>query len=45
MTKDKLWGGRFSKTTNKSVEAFTKSIHFDQKLAKGFIDLWAMPYR
>ena len=30
----KLWGGRFSKQTNKLVEEFTKSIHFDQKLAK-----------
>ena len=30
----KLWGGRFSKATNKLVEEFTKSIHFDQKLAK-----------
>ncbi len=29
----KLWGGRFSKKTNKLVEEFTKSIHFDQKLA------------
>ncbi len=30
----KLWGGRFSKKTNKLVEEFTKSIQFDQKLAK-----------
>ena len=30
----KLWGGRFSKKTNKLVEEFTGSIHFDQKLAK-----------
>ena len=30
----KLWGGRFSKKTNKLVEEFTSSIHFDQKLAK-----------
>jgi argininosuccinate lyase len=30
----KLWGGRFSKATNKLVEDFTNSIHFDQKLAK-----------
>ena len=30
----KLWGGRFSKETNKLVEQFTHSIHFDQKLAK-----------
>jgi argininosuccinate lyase len=30
----KLWGGRFSKQTHKLVEEFTKSIHFDQKLAK-----------
>ncbi len=33
MTK-KLWGGRFSKQTNSLVEEFTKSIHFDFKLAK-----------
>ncbi len=29
----KLWGGRFSKETNKLVEEFTKSIHYDYKLA------------
>ena len=32
--KNKLWGGRFSKPTNKLVEEFTNSIHFDYKLAK-----------
>jgi argininosuccinate lyase len=30
----KLWGGRFSKKTNKLVEEFSKSIHFDYKLAE-----------
>jgi len=30
----KLWGGRFSKPTNKLVEEFTKSIDYDYKLAK-----------
>ncbi len=30
----KLWGGRFSKKTNPIVEEFTKSIHYDYKLAK-----------
>ena len=30
----KLWGGRFSKKTNKLVEEFTSSIHFDYKLAE-----------
>ena len=34
----KLWGGRFTKKTNALVEQFTKSIHFDQKLA--FCDCW-----
>jgi argininosuccinate lyase len=34
MTKNKLWGGRFNKPTNKLVEDFTKSIQFDKKLAK-----------
>ncbi|WBL17449.1 argininosuccinate lyase [Sutcliffiella sp. NC1] len=29
----KLWGGRFTKETNKLVEVFTASINFDQKLA------------
>jgi len=33
MTK-KLWGGRFGKKTNPLVEEFTKSIHYDYKLAK-----------
>jgi argininosuccinate lyase len=31
---EKLWGGRFDKKTNTLVEEFTKSIHFDQKLAE-----------
>ncbi|HBR15449.1 MAG TPA: argininosuccinate lyase [Candidatus Omnitrophica bacterium] len=30
----KLWGGRFSKKTHTLVEEFSKSIHFDHKLAK-----------
>ncbi len=30
---EKLWGGRFTKETNKLVDEFTASIHFDQKLA------------
>ncbi|MFA5085792.1 MAG: argininosuccinate lyase [Candidatus Omnitrophota bacterium] len=30
----KLWGGRFTKPTDPSVEEFTKSIHYDYKLAK-----------
>ncbi|WP_079479353.1 argininosuccinate lyase [Halobacillus salinus] len=29
----KLWGGRFTKPTNKLVEEYTASIGFDQKLA------------
>jgi argininosuccinate lyase len=33
MTK-KLWGGRFTKPTDPSVEEFTKSIQYDYKLAK-----------
>lgn len=28
----KLWGGRFSKSTNKAVESFTESISFDKRL-------------
>lgn len=30
----KLWGGRFNKPTDKAVEEFTRSIGFDQALAK-----------
>jgi len=30
----KLWGGRFAKPTDPSVEEFTKSIQYDYKLAK-----------
>ena len=30
----KLWGGRFKKKTNPLVEKFTKSIHFDKRLAE-----------
>lgn len=32
MSKDKLWGGRFSQPTNKFVEEFTASIDFDKRL-------------
>jgi argininosuccinate lyase len=32
--KDKLWGGRFTKNTDKSVEEFTASISFDKRLFK-----------
>jgi argininosuccinate lyase len=34
----KLWGGRFTKETNKLVEEFTASISFDQKLANEDIE-------
>ncbi|MBP2001756.1 argininosuccinate lyase [Paenibacillus shirakamiensis] len=30
----KLWGGRFTKQTNKLVEEYTASIHFDKALAE-----------
>ena len=30
--KEKPWGGRFSGHTDKQVEAFTASIHFDKRL-------------
>jgi argininosuccinate lyase len=30
----KLWGGRFSKKTDPLVEEFTKSIHYDYKIAE-----------
>ncbi|MFH0855015.1 MAG: argininosuccinate lyase [Candidatus Omnitrophota bacterium] len=30
----KLWGGRFDKKTDPSVEEFAKSIHYDYKLAE-----------
>ncbi|QKY69822.1 argininosuccinate lyase [Lentibacillus sp. CBA3610] len=30
----KLWGGRFTKSTNQLVDDYTASIHFDKKLAK-----------
>jgi len=30
----KLWGGRFSKATHPLVEEFTRSIHYDKKLAR-----------
>ena len=34
----KLWGGRFTKSTNKNVEEFTSSIDVDKKLYKKDID-------
>ena len=30
--KKKLWGGRFTESTDAFVEAFTASVHFDQRL-------------
>jgi argininosuccinate lyase len=30
----KMWGGRFSESTDASVEAFTASIHYDSRLYK-----------
>lgn len=30
----KLWGGRFAKQTDPLVEEFTKSVHYDRKLAR-----------
>ena len=30
----KLWGGRFTKKTSPLVEKFTKSLHYDKKLAE-----------
>ena len=32
MTRDKLWGGRFTQPTDKFVEQFTASIEFDKRL-------------
>lgn len=32
MTKGKMWGGRFSKPTERDVEEFTESISFDRRL-------------
>ncbi|MBI3899767.1 MAG: argininosuccinate lyase [Gammaproteobacteria bacterium] len=32
MSKDKLWGGRFTDATDSLVERFTGSVHFDQRL-------------
>lgn len=34
----KLWGGRFSKKTDPVFEIFSRSIHFDYKLA--YCDVW-----
>ncbi len=34
MATNKAWGGRFRKKTASSVEAFTESISFDQRLYK-----------
>ncbi len=31
-TKEKPWGGRFSEPTDREVEAFTSSLHFDRRL-------------
>src|SRR5512146_361627 len=32
MSKEKLWGGRFTQPTDKFVEEFTASIEFDKRL-------------
>ena len=36
--KDKLWGGRFTESTDAFVEAFTASINFDKRLYKHDIE-------
>ena len=33
MSNQKLWGGRFSQSTDKAVEAFTVSVQYDKRLA------------
>ncbi len=33
-TQDKLWGGRFSEPTDREVEAFTSSLHYDRRLSR-----------
>jgi argininosuccinate lyase len=37
-TTKKPWGGRFQEPTDKTVEAFTASIHFDKRLYRHDID-------
>lgn len=37
-TTKKPWGGRFQEPTNKEVEAFTASIHFDRRLYRQDIE-------
>ena len=34
----KIWGGRFSSSSNKSMEEFNSSIQFDKKLYKQDIE-------
>lgn len=34
MTTKKLWGGRFTGTTDEFVESFTASVHFDSRLGE-----------
>ena len=31
-SKEKPWGGRFSEPTDRQVEAFTASLHYDRRL-------------
>jgi argininosuccinate lyase len=33
-TPDKPWGGRFNEPTDRQVEAFTSSLHYDRRLAR-----------
>ncbi|MEM7208584.1 MAG: argininosuccinate lyase [Pseudomonadota bacterium] len=35
---DKLWGGRFTESTDEFVEAFTASVEFDQRMASDDIE-------
>lgn len=36
--KKKPWGGRFSEATDKEVELFTSSLHFDRRLYRYYIE-------
>jgi argininosuccinate lyase len=37
-TPDKLWGGRFTATTNRFVEEFSASVSFDRRLYRHDIE-------
>ena len=41
--KSEAWSARFNEPVSDLVKRYTASVFFDQRLAKGFVELWGLP--